>query len=186
MMTESVTAGWLFTAVFAVAALLAVLPRPEQAGPAQRVDWPAAMLCVVMCMALIAMTWRSESPVAVWVQVVGFGCAALRFGLAGRSSSGRLGRSRLRGLHHATMAVVMMWMLTAWPGAAGMRPTGPGHGAMAVMSLVVNALAVVYCGTAAVPWLGKVIGPGLRVEDPEAAGQGVMCAGMAAMLIGML
>src|SRR5215472_17827147 len=138
-----------------------------------------------MCTALIAMTWWPEPAAAMWVQVAGFGCAALGFGLASRSSSGRLGRPRLISLHHATMAVVMTWMLTTWPGAGGMPPTGQGHGAMAAMSLVITGLAVVYCGTVAIPWLAWAIGPGLRVKDPAAAGQAVMSAGMAAMLIGM-
>src|SRR5215472_9861577 len=140
MMIEPMAAGWLFTAVFAVAALVAVLPRPGQAGQVRRADRAAAVLCVMMCTALIAMTWWLEPAGAMWVQVAGFGCAALGFGLASWSSSGRIRRPRLIGLHHATMAVVMVWMLTAWPGAAGTQPNGDGPSAMAAMPLVISGL----------------------------------------------
>jgi len=80
-------------------------------------------------------------------------------------------------------------MLTAVPGAAGMRPPGHGHGAMAAMSgtalpvpvLAVSGLVAACCAAASIPWLVRAIGPGLRVKDPAAAGHAVTSSGMAAM-----
>ena len=59
-------------------------------------------------------------------------------------------------------------MLTAVPGAAGMRPPGYGHGAMAAMSgtalpvpvLAVSGLVAACCAAASIPWLVRAIGPG--------------------------
>jgi hypothetical protein len=194
MMIESVVARWLLTAVFAAAVLGAALSQRELAEPSRRADRAAAVFCVVMCTALIAMTWWPEPATAVWVQAAGFGCAALWFVLAHRGSYGRFQGPSLTGLHHALMAAAMIWMLTAMPGAAGMRSTGHAHGAMAAMPgagltvpvLAVSGLVAASCAAASIPWLAWAIGPGLRVTDPAAAGQGVMSAGMAAMLIAML
>jgi Domain of unknown function (DUF5134) len=209
-MIESAAARWLFTAVFAAAALGAVLSRRRAAGPG-RGDRAGAGFCLVMCAALIAMAWWAEPAAVVWVQVAGFGCAALCFGLAGAGRSGLgsgwFGRPSLTGLHHALMAVAMIWMLTALPSAAGMRPAGRDPGAMAGMPsagampgsaampgaaglpgpvLAVSVLCAACCAGAALPWLARAIGPGAAVRDPAAAGQAVMSAGMAAMLIAML
>jgi hypothetical protein len=81
-------------------------------------------------------------------------------------------------------------MLTAVPGAAGVRPPGHGHGAMAAMSgtalpvpvLTVSGLVAACCAAASIPWPARAIDPGLRVKDPAAAGHVVTSAGMAAML----
>jgi Domain of unknown function (DUF5134) len=124
------------------------------------------------------------------LQAAGFGCAALWFVRARRGSYGGFQGPSLTGLHHALMAAAMIWMLTAASSAAGMRSPGRGHGAMAAMSgaglpvpvLAVSALIAASCAAASIPWLARAIGPGLRVTDPAAAGQGVMSAGMAAML----
>jgi hypothetical protein len=191
MMIESVTARWLLTAVFAAAALGTVIQWRQSAGSARRADQPAAAFCLVMCTALIAMTWWLEPAALTWVQVAGFGCAALWFLLAGW---GKFGQPRLVGLHHALMGTAMIWMLVALPGVAGMRPVMPGQDAMAAMPsgapsvpvLAVSALVAACCAAAALPWLARAIGPGLRVTHPGAAGQAVMSAGMAAMLIVML
>lgn len=192
MMIESGTARWLLTAVFATAALGTAVQWRKSAGSARRADQPAAVLCIVMCTALIAMTWWLEPAALTWVQVAGFGCAAAWFLLASGSGSGQFRRFRLVGVHHALMGTAMIWMLVVLPGVAGMRPAGSGQ--MAAMSsggpsvpvLVVSGLAAACCAAGALPWLARALGPGLRVTDPAAAGQAVMSAGMAAMLIVMV
>jgi Domain of unknown function (DUF5134) len=194
MMIESVTARWLLTAVFAVAALGTVIQWRSAARQARQPDPPAAAFCLVMCTALIAMSWWLEPSAITWVQVAGFGCAALWFGLASGGSLGQFRRPRLVSLHHALMGAAMIWMLIALPGVVGMRPAGSGPGTMTAMSsggpsvpvLAVSGLVAAGCAAAALPWLARAIGPGLRVTDPGAAGQAVMSAGMAAMLIVML
>ena len=201
-MIESAAARWLFTAVFAAAALGTVLSRRRAAGQ-RRADRAGTGFCLVMCTALIAMAWWAEPTIVVWAQVAGFGCAALWSGLG----SVRFGRPSPTGLHHALMAAAMIWMLTALPGAAGMGPAGHDPGAMAGMPsaramsggaamsgaaglpvpvLVVSVLCAACCAGAALPWLARAIGPGAGLRDPAAAGQAVMSAGMAAMLIVML
>lgn len=52
--------------------------------------------------------------------------------------------------------------------------------------LAVTGVVAVYCTVASIPWLARAVGPGPRVKDPAAAGQAMMTAGMAAMLIAML
>lgn len=186
-MIESMTARWLLTAVLIAAVMCAGLVRKP--------DRPAAAFCAVMCSAMIVMAWRTESAVATWVQVAGFGCAALWFMLAGRPGSGRFGRPAPADLHHALMAAAMIWMLTVLSGGTPMRSTMPGHGGMAGMSaaasqplpvLAVTGLAAAYCAIATIPWLARAVGPGPRVMNPAAAGQAMMSAGMAAMLIAMV
>jgi hypothetical protein len=72
MMAVPLAARWLLTAV---------------------ADQVPAALCPVMCVALTAMTWRSEPVAAAWFQAALFGCAALWFvlsslpGPAGRRGS---------------------------------------------------------------------------------------------------
>jgi Domain of unknown function (DUF5134) len=139
------------------------------------------------------MTWRPELAAAVWLQAAGFGCATLWFVLVRRGQLPPVPGPSLTGLHHALMAAAMIWMPAAASGAAGMRSPGHGHGAMAAMSgaglpvpvLAVSGLVAASCAATSIPWLARAIGPGPRVTDP-AAGQGVMSAGMAAMLIAML
>lgn len=208
MMIGSETARWLLTAVFAAAALAAVLPLRAPARTAAGADRAGAVFCLAMCAAMAAMTWLPEPAAAVWMQAAGFGCAGLWFGL-GRS--GWFRRPSLTGLHHALMAAAMIWMLAALPGVARMAGTGRtagtagmagmagmqpprGQGPMAAMAamgppvpvLAVSALAAACCVIAAVPWLARAVGPGLRVTDPAAAGNALMSAGMAAMLLAML
>ena len=197
MMIESMAARWLLTAVFAAAAMAtgtgiwAGIRRPA-AGPASLASRAAASFCVVMCAALIAMTWLSESAAVAWVQVAGFGCAAVRFGLASGGTSGQ--RLALPALHHAMMAVAMIWMLAAVAGVIPMRSAATGNSAMATMPaaplpipvLVISGLAAAYCAAACIPWLVRAIGPGLRVANTAAAGQAAMSAGMAVMLIAMM
>ncbi|HYK32362.1 MAG TPA: DUF5134 domain-containing protein [Streptosporangiaceae bacterium] len=186
-MIESMMARWLLTAVFMAAALCA--------RPMRKADRPAAAFCVAMCAAMIVMAWRAEPGIATWVQVAGFGCAALWFVLAGRTGAGRLGRPAPDDMHHALMAAAMIWMLTVLSGGTQMRSAMLGHGAMAGMSgvaslpfpvLAVTGLGAAYCVIASIPWLGRAVGPGPRVTDPAAAGQAMMSVGMAAMLIAML
>ncbi len=81
-MAVPLAARWLLTAVFVMAGPGAALPRRGRAGTARPVDWVSAVLCLVMCAALTAMTWRSEPAAAAWVQVAVFGCAAPWFVLA--------------------------------------------------------------------------------------------------------
>jgi Domain of unknown function (DUF5134) len=88
-MAVSRAARWLLTAVFAAAGLAAVPPRPGRAGSARPADRVSAVLCPVMCAALIAMTWRSEPAAATWSQAALFGCAALWFVLSSLPGSGR-------------------------------------------------------------------------------------------------
>jgi len=141
------------------------------------------------------MAWRAEPGIATWVQVAGFGCAALWFVLAGRNGSARFSLPAPADVHHALMAAAMIWMLTVLSGGIQMRSAMPGHGAMAGMSgvaalplpvLAVTGLVAAYCAIASIPWLARAVGPGPRVTDPAAAGQAMMSAGMAAMLIAMM
>ena len=144
-----------------------------------------------MCVALTAMTWRSEPAAAAWLQAALFGCAALWF--ASASLPGRPTRVDLTGVHHALTAGAMTWMLTAMPGGATPSPS-PGHGAMAAMpgagmptpDLAISILFAAYCAAAALSLLAQAIGPGPRVKDTAAASQATMNAGMAAMLLAML
>lgn len=61
----------------------------------------------------------------------------------------------------------------------------PGPGPPAAV-LAASVLIAVCCAAAAIPWLARAIGPGLRVKDPAAGGQAVMSVGMAVMLVVML
>jgi hypothetical protein len=85
----------------------------------------------------------------------------------------------------------MIWMLTAVPGAAGIRPPGHGHGAMAAMS---GATLAVRCSLSAAglrlvarphPYRGwcRPLVQGYRSKTRRRL---VMSAGMASMLIAML
>lgn len=196
MMIESATARWLLTAVFAAAAL-GTAWRRQPAGQARRADRPTAAFCIVMCAALIAMTWWPRPAAVTWLQVAGFGCAALWFGLASWGRFGQFRRPRLVGMHHALMGGAMIWMLVALSGVAGIRPPGTGQDAMTGMTamssagppfpvLAVSGLVAVCCAAAALPWAARAVGPGPRVTDTAAAGQAAMSVGMAAMLIVML
>jgi hypothetical protein len=164
-MIGSAPVSWLLTAVFAAAAVASQLPRRRSWAP--RPGRAGRTFCLVMCLALIAMTWWAEPAAVTWLQVAGFGAATLWFGLASRP--------RLTGAHHALMAAAMVWMLTALSGMA--RP---------VPVLAISVLAAASCAAASVPWLMRAIGPGRWLGDPAAAGQAVMSAGMAAMLIVLL
>jgi hypothetical protein len=180
------TARWLLSAVFVAAALCAGLVR--------RPGRPAAAFCVLMCGAMIVMAWRAEPAIATWVQVAGFGCAALWFVLVRRIGSGRFGSPGPANVHHALMAAAMIWMLTALSGGIQMRSTMPGHGAMPAMSaaslpfpvLAITGLVAAYCAVASILWLGRALGSGPRVTDPAAVGQAIMSVGMGAMLIAMV
>lgn len=189
-MITALAARWLFTVVFAVAVLGAVLPRRPRVP---------AVFCVAMCGSLIAMTWWSEPAIATRIQAAAFGCAALWFGLASVTGSGQGRRPSLAALLHAVMAVAMVWMLTAMPSATGMSPAESGRGAMAQMSpasmspsatpssvLVVSILFAVCCAATAFWWLTRAVGPGSRVKDSVLASHAAMSAGMAAMLLVML
>jgi len=190
-MIEGLAARWLFTAVFAVAGLGAALPRRARAEWGWSADRLPAVLCATMCAALIAMIWRSEPAAATWLQVAVFGCAGLRLALASPAHSSWARRPGLPALLHALMAGAMIWMLTAMPAAAGMRPV---RGAMVSMSraatpaavVVVSILLAVSCVAASIPWLARAVAPGPRVNDPVSASQAVMSAGMAAMLFATL
>jgi uncharacterized protein DUF5134 len=197
MMIESATARWLLTAVFAAAALGTAWRWRQPARQARRADQPAAVFCIVMCAALIAMTWWPEPAAVTWLQVAGFGCAALWFGLASWGGFGQFRQPRLAGMHHALMGGAMIWMLVALSGVAGIRPPGTGQDVMAGMTamsrggpsipvLAVSGLVAVCCAAAALPWAVRAVGPGVRMADTAAAGQAAMSAGMAAMLIVML
>jgi hypothetical protein len=193
-MITAVAARWLLTAVFAAAGLGAALPRRGPAGAADVAARVPAVFCVVMCAALIAMTWWSEPAAAAWTQAAVFGCAALWFGLVSLAGSGQVRRPGLPALLHTLMAGAMIWMLTAMPAIAGMRPAGPARGAMAPMPqpatpapvLAVSILLAVSCAAACIPRLARAIGPGPRVKDPVSASQAAMSAGMAAMLFATL
>jgi hypothetical protein len=199
---ESISVRWLLTVVFAASALLACaaqigvpgrwagLRRPESAG-ARRDDLAVGGFCLAMCGALIVMAWWAEPATATWVQAAGFGTAGLWFVLASR---GQAGLPSLTGVFHALMAGVMIWMLTALPGAAQMATPMSGRSTMTGMSaatvpgpvVAISVLIAVGCAVAAIPWLVRSFGPGLRFSDPAAAGQAVMSAGMAAMLMAMV
>ena len=192
-MAGPLAARWLLTAVFAAAGLAALLPQAGRAGPAWPADRVPAALCLVMCVALTAMTWWSEPAPAAWFQAALFGCAALWFVLRSLRGSARPPRLGLTGLHHALMAGAMIWMLTAMRGGATPSPS-PGHGGMAAMpgagmttpDPVISILFAAYCAVAALSLLARALGPGSRVKDTAAASQATMNAGMAAMLLAML
>ena len=193
-MITALAVRWLLTVVFAAAGAGAALPRRGQAGAADAAGRVPAVFCVVMCAALIAMTWRSEPAAAAWVQALVFGCAALWSGLVSLAGSGRVRRPGLPALLYTLMAGVMIWMLTAMPSSTGMRSAGPARGVMAPMPraatpapvLAVSILLGVSCAAACIPWLARAIGPGPRVKDRVSASQAAMSAGMAAMLTATL
>jgi hypothetical protein len=114
-MITALAVRWLLTAVFA-AGLGTALPRRGPAGAADVAGRVPAVFCVVVCAALIAMTWRSEPAAAAWVQAAAFGCAALWFGLVSLAGAGRVRRPGLPAVLHTLMAGAMIWMLTAMPG----------------------------------------------------------------------
>lgn len=176
-MITALAARWLFTVVFAVAVLGAVLPRRPRVP---------AVFCVAMCGSLIAMTWWSEPAVATRVQAAAFGCAALWFGLASVTGSGQGRRPSLAALLHAVMAVAMVWMLTAMPSATGMSSASMSPSATPSSVLVVSILFAVCCAATAFWWLTRAVGPGSRVKDSVLASHAAMSAGMAAMLLVML
>ena len=187
-------AQWLFTVVFAAAALGVALPRRGGVGAALVAGRAPTVFCLAMCGSLIGMVWLSEPASAARIQVAVFGCAALWFGLASLASPGR-GRPALPALLHALMAVAMIWMLTAMPTVTGMMSAETGGGAMAPMPrsaapapVVVSVLLAVSCAAAAFWWLTGTIGRGLgsRVKGPVPASHAAMSAGMAAMLLAML
>jgi hypothetical protein len=193
MMITALAARWLFTAVFAAAAVGVALPRRGRAAAvAGRVP---AVFCVAMCASLTGMVWLAEPASAARVQAAVFGCAALWFGLASLAGPGQ-GRRALPALLHALMAVAMTWMLIAMPAVTGMTSADTGGGAMAPMSrtaasapvVAASIMLAVSCAAAALWWLAGAIGlgPGSRVKDPVPAGQAAMSAGMAAMLFAML
>jgi hypothetical protein len=124
------------------------------------------------------MAWRAEPATATSVQAAGFGAAGLWFVLASREQAGTARLPSLTGMFHAQMAAVMIWMLTALPGMSAATVPGP--------VVVISVVVAVGCAVAAIPWMVRSFGPGLRFSDPAAAGQAVMSAGMAAMLIVML
>lgn len=186
-------ARWLLTAVFAAAGLAAVLPRPGRAGSARSADRVSAVLCPVMCVALIAMTWWSEPAGAAWFQAALFGCAALWFVLPGLHGSDWPRRPGLAGLHHVLTAGAMIWMLAAMPGGVTPSP-GPGYGAMTAVpgtgmpipDLAVSILFAACCAVAALSLLAQAISPGPGIQARVTADQATMGAGMAAMLLAML
>jgi len=121
-MITALAARWLLTVVFAAAGPAAAPSWRGRAGAADAAGRVPAVSCVVMCAALTAMTWWSEPAVAAWVQAAVFGCAALGFGLVSLAGSGRVRRPGLPAVLHTLMAGAMIWLLTAMPAVAGMRP----------------------------------------------------------------
>ena len=123
-----------------------------------------------------------------------FGCAALWFGLTSLAGSGQGRRPSLPALFHTLMAGAMIWMLTVMPAGTGMLAAGTARRAMAPMSraittapvLVISILLAVCCAAASIPWLVRAIATAHRVQDPGAASQAAMSAGMAAMLFATL
>jgi hypothetical protein len=174
MMIESAAARWLLTAVFAAAAL----PRRGPGGPVRRADRAAAVFCLVMCAALVAMTWRPEPAAAAWVEAAGFDCAALWFVLASRGSSGWFRRPGLTSLHLALMAAAddLDAHRGAWRGrdtaarAWSWRDGGHVRCRPGCPVLAVSGRVAACCAAASIPWPVPAIGPGLRVKDPAAPG----------------
>jgi Domain of unknown function (DUF5134) len=193
MMVGAWAARWLLTAVFA-AACLGSVPTRGRAATAPVAGRISDVFHVLMCAALIAMTWRSEPTASAWFQTALFGCAVIWFGLASPGGIARSRAGRLPGLHHALMAGTMIWMITAMPAARRMMQARPARSAMPAMPrpaapgavLIVSVLLVAYFALATVPWLALAVGPGPRVNDRAAAGHAAMSAGMAAMLLAML
>ena len=192
-MIGTLAVRWLLAAVFAAAGL-GSLPVPGRVDTARAAARVSEVFHVLMCAALIAMTWRSEPIVPAWFLTALFGCAVVWFGLAGPGEVAGFRARRLPGVHHALMAGAMIWMITVMPAASRMGPAGPASGAMPAMSphaapaavLAVCVLLAAYFALAAVPWFVYAIGPGRRVTDRAAAGHAAMSAGMAAMLLAML
>ena len=175
--------------VFAVAGL-GSLPRRGRA------DGVSDVFHILMAVALIAMTWRPEPAVAVWLQAALLGSAVIWFALARPGAAGRFRAGRLAGLPRALMAGGMIGMLTAMSTSMPMAPARPARGAMPAISMsrpvmsaavgVVSVLLAAYFAVAAIPWFARAVGPRRRVNDPAAAGHAAMSAGMAAMLLAML
>jgi hypothetical protein len=180
--------AWLLTAVFAASAL-GSLPRRRRSG-AGVADGISAAFHLLMCLALMVMTWRSEPLLPVWLQTAAFGCAVIWFGLAAPARTADVPARSLSGWHHAVMAGAMIWMIMVTP--AAMRT--PSAGGMSAMSrpAIPNAVAVIsallgaYCGLAAAAWLARATDRGLRIRDRRAASQAAMSVGMAALLVAML
>jgi hypothetical protein len=212
-MITAVAARWLFTVVFAAAGLWAVLPRQvtfADAGSAARATAATGVaaaavaarrvpagFCVAMCAAMLVMTWRAEPAAARWTQAAVFGCAALGFGLAGVAGVAGVagsGRSWRHALPHALMAVAMVWMFTAMPGASAMPAASAmpsdTRGAMMPMPqpatsvpvLIVSILLAVSCAATALWWLPRAA----AANDSVSASHAAMSAGMAAMMLAML
>lgn len=192
-MVTALAARWLLTAIFAVAGL-GSLPVLRRAGTAPKGDRVSDVFHVLMGAALVAMTWRSEPALALWLQTALFGCAVIWFGLASVSATARARPTSLPGAHHALMAGAMIWMITAIPADMRMAPAGTARAAMPAMShpsmpaavLAVSVLLAAYFALAAIPWFIRAIGPGRHVNGTAAAGHAAMSAGMAAMLLAML
>lgn len=148
-MITSLTVRWLFTVIFAVAALGAALPRRSRAdadaeaaagaaatwgavGAVNPDDRVPAGFCLAMCASLAVMTWWSEPAAAAGIQAALFGGAALWFGFAALAGPDRGGRHGLASMLHALMAVAMIWMLTALPAVTG-TPAATGTPAVPAM-----------------------------------------------------
>ena len=192
-MAGGLAATWLLTVVFAASGL-GSLPVRRPPGPARAADRVSAIFHVVTSVALIAMAWRSEPTLAVWLQTALFGSAVIWFAL-GRS--GGTARRRVRwlpGFHHALMSAAMIWMITALPTAMPMAPAAPARSGMPAMShpagsaavLVISVLLAAYFALAAIPWFARAKGPGRRPNDRAAASHAAMSAGMAGMLLTLL
>jgi hypothetical protein len=93
MMLGSVTASWLFTSVFAAAALGSSLPLAWPGLRLRPASRAAAGFCVAMCAALITMTWWAEPKSAVWLRVAASG--AIGPGARGERTRRCLLRGRL-------------------------------------------------------------------------------------------
>lgn len=188
-MAGSLTVRWALTAVFAAAAA-GLLPARGRAGAYR----PSAALHLLMCAALIVMTWRSRLALPLWFQVAAFGCPVIWFELAGLTGSGRQRTRVLSSLHHTLMAGAMIWMITAMPRAMRMGPA-TNSAVRSVMPAkpgllvpAVSALLAAYFALAAVPWMVTAFSNGRDMAGAAraAAGHAAMSAGMAAMLLAML
>ncbi|APU16045.1 DUF5134 domain-containing protein [Actinoalloteichus fjordicus] len=142
---------WLFTIGFAVA-LLGFL-RQLVGRPADGPSLPArisALAHVLMCAAMVAMTWPWGMSIPLTPQLVVFSLATAWF-LALTVGRLRAGREQAAGpsahVHHTLMAAAMVWMLAIMPAAMTAPSSSGGH---------VHALAALGSPAEGITTLGAV------------------------------
>jgi hypothetical protein len=210
-MVNSMFVSWILTIAFAATGMWFLLGRARRTGsaPPTAVDRISDLIHVLVSVVMIVMIWPWGARVPVWPQAVAFVLAACWF-LAPVVSARFRPTPQPQGLrwsphvHHATMAIALVWMILTMPGAASMDPGMPGPGgddamssAMAAASVdplgateIINVVLAAYFLLSALPLLSAVRAgrndPGRRHRVLDAASHATMSVGMAALLLMML